>query len=73
MKDILAKKDRRGSSLLDMAARRGIKDVLEHVVSVIRRELSENEVRCHFVPRIEHTMQQTTITGGFTQDMIPVS
>ena len=70
MKDILAKKDKYGVSLLDMASGKGI---LEHVSSVIRQKLSENEVRCHFVPRIEHTMQQTTTTGGFTQDMIPVS
>ena len=67
------KKDIVGGSLLDRAARSGGRAILEHVRSVIILELSENEVRCHFVPRIEHTMQQTTTTGRFTQDMIPVS
>ena len=52
---MLAERDRNGHSLLDMAARSGSKDVLEHVLGVIRRELSENEVRCHFVPRTRHT------------------
>ena len=71
VKDILVEKDRHGGSLLDMN-RSGNKDVLDHDLSAIRRDLTENEVRCH--PRTEHTTQQTTTTtGGFTQDMVPVS
>ena len=66
-------KDILGGSLLDRAARRGSGAIREHVRSVMQRKLSENEVRCHFVPRIEYTMQHTTTTGGFPQDMIPVS
>ena len=69
---MLAERDRDGVSPLGMAARSGSKDVLEHVFSVIRRELSENEVRCHLGPHKGHTAQQTTTIGGFTQDMIRV-
>ena len=67
---MLAKTDMDGVSPLGMAARSGSKDVLEHVLSVIRQELSENEVRCHLGPRKGHTTQQTTTIGGFTQNMI---
>ena len=71
VKDML--RNRHGPSPLNMAALSGSKDVLEHVLSVIRRELTQNEVRCHFVQRIGYTTQQTTTIGGFTQDILPVS
>lgn len=71
---MLAERDVNGGSpTLDMAARSGSKDVLEHVLSLIRREFSENKVRCHFIPRTGHATQQTTITGGLTQDKIILS
>ena len=47
---MLAKNDSLGQSLLALAARSGSKNILEHVILVIRREYDEYMVRYHWLP-----------------------